>query len=622
MLLAATVLLGLAALAVAERHLKGPLLRAIAARTGREIHLDTLEARLLSLHPTLTATELQVGNPPWMPAGDTAHVGKVTLRLRWRFALPPLRIRRLELEGTRLYLRRDLAGRANWQAAADGPGAGPPLIQSLSMPGAQVVLADERRHLKFRGTVSAADAVGSDGLPPLRIEGAGELNGRAATFVVEGDPLLQVRKERPYAFTFKEQSGATHLSGHGALEQPFDFRRVHAELAARGPDLKDLYYLLGLRLIDTGAFQASAKLIRTGKRFEYRDLKATSGSSDVSGALSVDSTGARPRIEGQLESRRLRFADLGARAAGRAPEAAEGPALRVPATPFRLTGLRRSDAAVKVRLHALEIGPQTLQAVSAVVTADKGVLSIEKLKGSLGGGTVSGDARLEARHQTPRGELNLVLADLPLEQLRGPEGGPAALRGPLSARLQLTGSGDSWHALAASANGTATAVIPHGAVRAAAADAASLDLSGALGLLLKSDKETPIHCAVAGLEAHEGVLSLRSFAIDTDRSLITGGGEIHMDTEALDLRLQGRPKKAQLALHSALAIRGTLSHPQFRLAGRGAATQLVAATALGVVLTPIAAVLAFVNPGLQRDADCAALLAQGAGIGRAESAPR
>jgi uncharacterized protein involved in outer membrane biogenesis len=85
---------------------------------------------------------------------------------------------------------------------------------------------------------------------------------------------------------------------------------------------------------------------------------------------------------------------------------------------------------------------------------------------------------------------------------------------------------------------------------------------------------------------------------------------VHLDTEALDLRLRGRPKKPQLALRSAVTVGGTLSHPQVRLVGGEVAAQAGAAVALGVLLTPLAAVLAFVNPGLQRDADCAALLAQ------------
>jgi hypothetical protein len=92
--------------------------------------------------------------------------------------------------------------------------------------------------------------------------------------------------------------------------------------------------------------------------------------------------------------------------------------------------------------------------------------------------------------------------------------------------------------------------------------------------------------------------------------LITGGGEAHMDTEALDFWVRGRPKKPTLRLRSAVAVRGTLSHPQFSLGAGGATAQAGAAVALGVVLSPLASVLAFVSPGLAHDADCQGLLAQ------------
>jgi hypothetical protein len=87
---------------------------------------------------------------------------------------------------------------------------------------------------------------------------------------------------------------------------------------------------------------------------------------------------------------------------------------------------------------------------------------------------------------------------------------------------------------------------------------------------------------------------------------------VHMDTETLDLTLHGRPKKTVLGLRSAVAIRGTLSKPEVSLSGHGMLAQAGIAVALGAVLTPLAAVLAFVNPGLVHEPDCAALLAQAA----------
>ena len=64
-------------------------------------------------------------------------------------------------------------------------------------------------------------------------------------------------------------------------------------------------------------------------------------------------------------------------------------------------------------------------------------------------------------------------------------------------------------------------------------------------------------------------------------------GDAQIGTEALDFRLRGHPKTAALALHSAVAVQGTLAHPQFHLAGDQSAVQTGAAAALGVALTPL-----------------------------------
>jgi uncharacterized protein involved in outer membrane biogenesis len=175
----------------------------------------------------------------------------------------------------------------------------------------------------------------------------------------------------------------------------------------------------------------------------------------------------------------------------------------------------------------------------------------------------------------------------------------------------LTGHGRSLHELAASANGTVTAVLPHGVMRASLAELAGIDLRG-LGLLLtRNREETAVRCGVASFQAQDGTLSVQSLVLDTDPVLITGSGTIHLDTESLDLALHGRPKRPRLLrLRAPVLVRGTLKHPSIGIEARTSVAQAGAAVALGVLLTPLAAVLAFVDPGLAKDADCAALLAQ------------
>src|SRR5271170_7904123 len=101
LLVGSMVVLLTAALAVAPDHLRGPLLRVLSARTGRSIRVDgQFTAHFLARHPTITATQVSIGNPGWMPAGDMAQVGRLSLTLTWQFAAVPLAIHRLELENT------------------------------------------------------------------------------------------------------------------------------------------------------------------------------------------------------------------------------------------------------------------------------------------------------------------------------------------------------------------------------------------------------------------------------------------------------------------------------------------------------------------------------------------
>lgn len=616
-----------AALALAWPHLQARLLGLIAARTGRQIEVrGAFETHLLSLHPRLTVRAVSVGNPPWSPPGAFAEIAALTLDFDWQLGAPLLQLRGITMEHAVLHLLRAADGKANWQLHEGGTGRGPEHLRRLVVPDAQVDLRDERHHLQFRGVVSAADARIASGAAPLQIQGSGQLNGRPATFSLQGDPLQQVRPGQPYHFSLEERSGATHLSGHGALDQAFDFRYLEGDFSATGPDLKDLYFLVGIHLPDTAAFELSGRLTRKLGLFVYSDLHINCGKSDLGGTLRVATGAGPPRIEAELSSDLLRLADIGARAAGREPEPAPTAGLRIPDTPLPLAGIRRGDARVSFRARNLAVGTRTFSPASAVISFDHGVLSIENLTAGLAAGTISGSARLDARREQAHGELTLLAKAIELDRLRGASGREPPLGGTLSARTQLTGTGTSLHALAASASGALTAVIPHGVMRASLAEFTSLDVTGALGVAMRHGGETAIRCGVASFVAHDGVANVQSLVLDTDAALVTGGGSIHLDSETLDLTLRGRPKRPALVLRSAVAIRGTLAHPQIGLSGHEVLAQAGAAIALGAVLTPLAAVLAFVNPDLAHDADCASLLAQarapGAAAAPAAAAPK
>jgi AsmA family protein len=611
---AALIVILLMAVLLAQDHLRGPLVRFVAAQWERQVRVDgQFEAHLLSLHPRIVAERVTIGNPPWTPPGVTAEIGRLSLTYDLPSFGQSFRLHTLEMEQATLHLMRDEEGRANWQFRAPGSGrsTGPPLIRSLRMPNARVYFNDERRHLNFDGTVSAQDAPGGHATPPLRIDGAGQLNGKAANLTLNGDPLATVARGQPYHFQFTAISSATRLTGRGSVPRPFDFHWLETTFEAAGDDMKDLYFLTGVNLPDTAGYQLSGKFRRQDHHFDFTDLVATSGHSDMRGTVLIETKRGTPgHVEADLSSQLLRLSDLGAKAAGRAAKPVDGKHLVLPDTPFQLGGARRSDAMIHFHAQTLEVGRVPLRAVAAKVKIDEGIVVASPVSGLLLEGKVSGEIKLDITHDMPAADVDLRVANLKLGNLDRAADGAAPLEGSLQARIALNGRGNSLHELASHANGTVTAVLPNGALRSSLAELAGLDLRG-LGLMAAGSKaDTGIRCGVASFDVSGGTLTAQRLLVDTDPVLITGEGTVALDSEALDLQFQGRPKHPRLRVRAPLLVRGTLGQPALSIEAKQSVAQAGGAIALGVLLTPVAAMLAFVDPGLAKDTDCGALLAE------------
>jgi uncharacterized protein involved in outer membrane biogenesis len=478
----------------------------------------------------------------------------------------------------------------------------------LSVPSARVLLKDDTRHLQFDGTITVKEPSPKEGSSPLRIEGTGQLNGRLVHFGIDSEPLATADHAKPYRFRFEEQSSGSQLIGGGALPRPFDFRLIDAEFTATGQDLEDLYFLTGVKLINTGRYRLAGKVTRRGTKTRFTDLAASSGQSDAHGSVSIDSSSGRPQLDIDLNSQLLRLTDLGLHAAGREPESSTAARRLMSDAALNPRAWRRDDAVASFRARRVEVGPIPVQDVAAALAVDHGVLTVKPLTGHVFEGALTANVRADLTTDDPADSLDLKITDLNLDRYLPRGAAEPPLQGLLQARALVKGHGRSLHEFASSADGTLSAAIPHGAIRAALADLAGLDLR-AIGLLFsKHGPDTPVRCGVASFQAHDGVLAAQTLVLDTEQVLIIGEGNIHMDSEAIDLNLSGHPKRPGFRLRSPVLVRGTLSHPSFSMQPRDAGAQVAAAVALGVLLTPLASALAFVDPGLSKDADCGALM--------------
>jgi hypothetical protein len=567
---------------------RGAVIRFLSAHAGRPIEVaGALHARLLTRHPELRADNVIIDNPPWMPPGQMAEIGEVSIVMDVPWFDRRFGIVSLIMKTATLHLMRNAAGYANWQWTSPDvpPSTGKlPILRRLSIPDAHVLLDDQRRHLQFDGIVSTDGADGG-ATPRLTIRGKGQLNGHADSFDIDADPLTAASHKIPYQFQFTERPSGSDLKGHGALPQPFNFDIIDASFDAAGADLTDLYFLTGVTLINSGSYKLSGNILRRGPSTLFTDLAATIGQSDARGGVTVDVSSGRPRLKIDLKSKFLRMTDFGLRAAGRDP--GTGPPLFLSNATFKPSTLRLGDADIQYRAEQLQVGRVRLTDVAAKGAIERGVLTAAPITGEMLGGKIRSHMRLDARTDEPKASVDITVTGLKLAEIGAKDPAAPPATGLLQVQVAISGVGRSVHQVAATANGTVIAVVQQGAIRDSLAEMTGVDLRG-LGLVLtKSQKEIPLRCAAGDFDDRDGTLTAKRLVADTEPVLITGEGQIHLDTETFDLAISGHPKRVRLfRFRAPVLVKGTFTHPSIGVQARK---------------------LTLVDPGKAKDADCAAL---------------
>ena len=567
----------------------------------------------------ISAADVRLANPGWagdapMVAIEQLHISISLLHLlRGQLMLPTLR-----LEGPGIELRRLADGTANWalgNARDDDQPRGSielPQVRDLRVENGKLRIADEVRRLHLAASFSAAD----DG-QQLRWRADGRVNGGPLKLVLHADPLKTLQQDESYRITGALQAADTKLHIDGRFEQPLRLDGLTAKLAASGPNLSTLYRLFGIVLPDTPPFRLAGTLTRTGATLAARQLTGSVGDSDLSGDLAIELNGARPRLEARLRSQNLDFDDLGA-LVGAPPDtdetASAGQRIQarslaeeerlLPARTLDLARIRAMDAVVRYRAEAVDAPNLPLRGVRLDLQLEKGVLTLAPLEFELPQGVFRGDIRLDASGPRAHSNLDLRLRRVAMAEVAAAAGVEEAVAGDLHGRIQLSGAGNSVRAVAATAQGRIVLAMDAGEVSHLLVEALGLDAGDALRVLVAGDERVMLRCAVLDAPVVDGVARLKPLLVDTSDSVLVGEGQIDLGEERLDLVLKAQPKDLGLAIGSPIQVGGRLRNPQIRLAGGDVAVQIIGAAALGALLTPAAAAMAFVEPGLAQNTNC------------------
>ncbi len=591
--------------------MRRPISRYLSHRYGREVQiLGDLKVDLFHWQPHIAVNGLTIGNPSRLASSEpqAARLDHADIEFRlWPALFGHLVLPLVELDHPDLLLVRLADGRTNWDSAQPG-GAGwkVPPIQRFLVKDGHIEVDDAVRRLKFQGTISSEEKAGGQGAA-FHLNGDGTLNANKFVAVVVGGPLIHVDESKPYAFKADVEAGPTHAIIDGQVAHPFHLDQWGGHVVASGKTLSELYYLTGIPLPATPSYHLSGTIKRDGNFYSINDLAGTVGKSDMHGYITVDASGALPNLRGHISSRVLDFDDLGALFRGGKTPAETGNML-LPDVTLHTERLRQVNGEVDYDADAINSRDFPLRGLSTHISIENGVMTLKPLAFAFTQGKLSGALTIDARKDVPLTKMDARITDIHIEHFI--KGAEKPLSGVVEARAQLTGSGASVHKVASSANGTVTAVVPQGTMKKSLAEWMGVNVISALGLSLSGDQsQTNLRCAVMSFTAQGGVLNSQQILLDTDPTRLDGHGDINLRDETLDMTLQGKPKHFQLLhLNAPIKLSGSLSAPQIGVDKSQALVQGALGAGLGA-LSPFAAILAFVDPGLAKNADCSAILA-------------
>jgi AsmA family protein len=415
---------------------------------------------------------------------------------------------------------------------------------------------------------------------------------------------------------FKGTLGNSDIHGTMSVETATERPVLTAELATRLLDIKDLGPTLGSKekKNPSSLSQQQAKP-GSGKETAEESTAKARAAAPKAAKTATEQAGSTPKEENgagntlNLHGAKPKTAPTRTAEAEQADvKAAKGDTL-LPDAKLDLKRIRAMDANVRYHAEAVKTQKMSIKEIAVTLKLDHGVLSFTPVSFVLPQGKLTSNIKVNGEKDVPEVDIDARITEVKLSQFKM-KNGQEPLDGTLVGRVMLHGRGKSLHEIGSTAQGTMSFVVPHGDIREAFAELLGINAAHGLGLLLTGNQEkTGIRCGVANFKAEGGVFAAQDIVIDTDKVLVLGKGEIDLGPEILDITLTGQPKKFRFfRIKSPIQLGGTLEKPKVGLKPGNTPGQMALATALGVLATPLASVIAFIDPGLAKDADCAGLI--------------
>ena len=543
--------------------------------------------------PHVHLDDVELSNTDWGKADHMFKAQEIEFDIRlWPLLHGDIVLPRLMLRKPELFLERNAQDEFNW-SPNESPVANTavkqvqpqqrhqtPLIGRLEIIDGQVGYIDQKRKLDLSGAVSTA--TGQAGAEPeARLSLKGRLEGQPLTLQFVGGSALMLREtDKPYPVDLEVAYGDTQLTVRGTIQDPFQYTGADLQLSLAGPDLSEIFPLVGIPGPPTPPYRISGKLQREQDIWRVTNVVWHAGESDLSGDVAIDQRGKPSHLMAHLFSQHLAFADL---------------APLVGATPGKTGNVSRQQAQTEARLETRgELFPnvplhvERLRAMNMDVSLDakqvvapsylpvqslmtrvqvaNGRATVRPLNMGFGGGKVTGELSIDAATPGPTSRVNLRFDGVELAAFFRGSRFFDTTDGRLSGRVVLAGTGRSLAQVMDSADGDVVTTMAGGSVSGLLVSVADLQIASALVLYVTGDNRIPIRCAIGRLKFQHGPVVFDKTLMDTEKSVLHLDGEVALQTQELQIKISADPKQFDLLdLHSPVIVAGKIRSPSISL---------------------------------------------------------
>ncbi len=417
-----------------------------------------------------------------------------------------------------------------------------------------------------------------------------------------GGALLTLQdRVHPYPVDLHLANGPTRVSLTGEVDQPLTFGGARLKLVFQGPDMALLLPLTGVPIPHTPPFKVTGNLDYKQRSIVFDHFRGTVGSSDLGGSIAVDSHGKIPDIKADLVSRKVDLNDLGgfigatpgdSKSANAAQkheiQKAKSSGDILPDQPFSLPKLRIANVQLHYKGDSIEGRYIPLDNIVAAFTIQDGRIVVHPLDFDIGRGSIASDFDLDPVGRDLRTKAHITFRNVDLSRIMQATHAFHG-QGLIGGQADLTTTGDSVATMLGRGSGGLTLIASgDGDISALLHDIAGLEAGNAVLSALGLPNRANLRCLIADMPLKDGVLTARTFLLQTSEARTIGRGDVNLRDQTLDYSLTTRSSHFSVAsLPGPINVTGKLGSPVIR-PGAEVVARAGAATALGVLFFPLA----------------------------------